>query len=387
MAVPQSNSALIDILQERIANSPQQRITFADYMDLVLYHDREGYYSRGRGLGETGDFVTSVHLCPDFGEMLAEQFVQMWEILGKPQPFSLLELGAGQGILAGDVLSYIERKYPEFLEAIDYTIVEKSRQLKAQQQQRLKTYNVRWFELEEIPENAIVGCIFSNEFFDALPVHLFGIEQGELKEIYVTIKNNELVETIGEPSTPDLKNYFANLSIEIGDRVYEGYRSEVNLAALEWIEAISKRLQRGYVLTIDYGYPAARYYQPHRREGTLQCYYRHHFHDDPYAYVGEQDLTAHVNFTALEIWGARSQLVKLGFAPQALFLMALGIGDRIAEISNSSNSVDLTNALHRRQVLHRLIDPMGVGNFGVLIQAKGLDSEQKSQVLRGLQTR
>jgi SAM-dependent MidA family methyltransferase len=141
-------------------------------------------------------------------------------------------------------------------------------------------------------------------------------------------------------------------------------------------------LQLGYVLTIDYGYPASRYYNPRRSQGTLQCYYHHRFHDNPYINIGRQDITAHIDFTALERQGQKCNLTNVGFIQQGLFLMALGLGDRIAAISDQKQP--LSQLLQRRDALHQLLDPTGLGNFGVLIQSKGLNKTETSQPLKGL---
>jgi len=172
----------------------------------------------------------------------------------------------------------------------------------------------------------------------------------------------------------------------------EGYRSEVNLAALDWLNTVAKRLQRGFLLTIDYGYPATRYYLPSRHQGTLQCYYRHQHHDDPYLYVGHQDITAHVDFTALERQGELCDLHRVGFTQQGLFLMALGLGDRIADLSRVNDPQgqaiagvqDVMTIMQRRQALHQLMNPMGLGGFGVLIQCKGLTTQERQHSLKGL---
>jgi SAM-dependent MidA family methyltransferase len=172
----------------------------------------------------------------------------------------------------------------------------------------------------------------------------------------------------------------------------DGYRSEVNLAALDWLNSVANKLQRGFLLTIDYGYPAQRYYQPARHQGTLQCYYRHRHHDDPYLYVGHQDITAHVDFTALERQGELCGLRQVGFTQQGLFLMALGLGDRIAALSSPgeargeaiAGAQDVMTIMRRREVLHQLMNPMGLGGFGVLVQSKGLTAEEEQQTLKGL---
>ncbi|AFY36113.1 class I SAM-dependent methyltransferase [Calothrix sp. PCC 7507] len=405
------NPALCLAIANQIAKSPQQRITFAEYMDMALYHPEHGYYSSAVKLGlKGGDFFTSVHLGADFGELLAVQFIQMWEILGQPAPFYLVEMGAGQGLLATHILEYHQQHYPDFFAILKYVIVEKSPSLKQEQQQRLQDFPVDWCNLEDIAPNSIIGCFFSNELVDALPVHQFILEAGELREVYVTVRGEEereqgvgskgdrteeispcspppapcfFMEVTGEASTPKLAEYFNLVGIDLTQKVYEdGYRSEINLAALDWLSIVADRLQRGYVLTIDYGYPASRYYNPRRSQGTLQCYYHHRHHNNPYINIGRQDITAHVDFTALEKWGDRCGLNQAGFTQQGLFLMVLGLGDRIAALSHQQQS--LSQLLQRRETLHQLIDPSGLGGFGVLVQSKGLKDREISQTLKGL---
>jgi SAM-dependent MidA family methyltransferase len=389
-----SYSPLSQVIAHRIITSPQQRITFAEYMDMVLYHPEYGYYSSDavkigfRG----GDFFTSVSLGADFGELLARQFYQMWVILDQPIHFDLVEMGAGQGILAFHVLNYIRQEYPDFWAAVSYIIVEKSQSLKQEQQQRLQDFAVNWCNLEEIPLQSLTGCFFSNELVDAFPVHQFTIVAGELREIYVTIRPQLeeitaklpiFIEVIGEPSTPQLGEYLQLVGIDLSQNTYEnGYRSEINLAALNWLGIVADCLQRGYVLTIDYGYSADRYYNPRRSQGTLQCYYQHRHHDNPYVNVGQQDITAHVDFTALSFWGQRCGLQKVGWTQQGLFLMALGIGERLAALSFQQQSI--SQLLQRREGLHQLINPGGLGNFGVLIQSRGLTAQEASKPLLGL---
>jgi SAM-dependent MidA family methyltransferase len=384
-----SNSALCDVINQRIVESPQKRITFAQYMELALYHLDYGYYSTQAGsIGKEGDFFTSVHLGADFGELLAGQFVQMWEILNQPDTFSVVEMGAGQGMLAVDILGYLKIQHPDFFAALDYVLVEKSPGLKNEQQKRLKDFSVRWCSLEDIPDNSITGCFFSNELVDALPVNRFILQQGQLQEIYVAQNPAStapyFIEVIDTASS-GVADYFDVVGIKFDVNVYpDGYRSEVNLAALQWQIAIASKLQKGYALTIDYGYPAHRYYNPVRKEGTLQCYYQHRRHDNPYINVGMQDITAHVDFTALERWGEKCGLSTIGFTQQGLFLMSLGLGQRIAAVSYKEQG--MKSLLLQRDSLHQLLDPMGLGGFGVLLQGKGLTPEELSQGLKGLTT-
>jgi SAM-dependent MidA family methyltransferase len=397
-----SNPELCASICERIAASPQRRITFAEYMNLALYHPQHGYYNSDRpSIGKQGDFITSPHWSADFAEVLAEQFVEMWQILvsgaleeDRPFNFAIVEMGAGRGTFAANVLQYLQRQHPDLFKTLTYIIVEISPILQAEQRQRLGEIEcVKWCNWDEIVNNSIVGCFFSNELVDALPVHQFIVEEGQVREIYVaaeTPKNEQkdikFIEVIGEVSTPKIAEYLDFVSIDLSASVYgDGYRSEVNLAALDWMSTVAQKLQRGYLLTIDYGYPAHRYYNPRRREGTLQCYYLHRYHNNPYINVGRQDLTAHVNFTALERQGELCGLDVVGFTQQALFLMALGLGDRIASLStNDAEALDLATFLRRREALHQLIDPMGLGGFGVLVQCKGLREQEKGRILKGL---
>ncbi len=395
------NPKLCEFLLQKIAVSPQQRMTFADYMESVLYHPQYGYYATNQPqIGAAGDFFTSPHLGSDFGELLAEQFVEMWDVLGCPDEFTLVEMGAGQGILAVDILNYLWQHYPEFLKTLNYIIVEKSVRLKIEQQQQLQrqinpSVSIQWCGLEELSPDSITGCFFSNELVDALPVHQVIVQDNQLQEVYVKAYKQKttqsypnavkFTEVNGELSTPKLKDYFEFIEIDLLSSNYgEGYRTEVNLAALEWMKRVASKLHQGFVLTIDYGYSAQRYYSPTRRFGTLQCYYQHRHHNDPYLNIGRQDITAHVDFTALEKQGNLFGLEVIGFTQQALFLMALGLGDRIAALSQTGKT-SLSEILRQREALHALINPMGLGNFGVLIQSQGLTKLDKKPVtLKGI---
>lgn len=384
LSTQDSNLQLCQIIGQHIAKSPNQRISFAEYMNWVLYHPQHGYYATNQvNIGAGGDFFTAPHLGADFGELLAEQFVEMWKLLSYPKPFTLVEIGAGQGLLVQDVLHYLHRHYFECFDAMHYIVVEKSAALRAEQQQRLKALSrfgdhLSWQTWDEIPLGSIVGCCFSNELVDAFPVHQFVWERGELQEVYVTCDRTSLQfsEIIDQPSTTQLLEYFELNGIDLKSAAYpEGYRSEINLAALEWLATVASRLQCGYILTIDYGYTADRYYLPTRTQGTLQCYYQHAHHSDPYINIGRQDITAHVDFTALKRQGERCGLSTIGFTQQGLFLLALGLGDRIAALSHheTTETQSINDILRRREALHALANPLGLGNFGVLIQSKGLN--------------
>lgn len=385
----ENSTSLLDRLREQIAAASSPGITFAEYMDFVLYDSQYGYYSAGNvEIGSQGDFFTSASLGADFGELLAQQFAQMWEILERPTPFVALEMGAGQGLLAADILRYWQQHYPELLERVEYIIVEQSPSLIDRQQKLLQEWldkgiEIRWKSWDEIADESLIGCCFSNELVDAFPVHRVTKNAGTLQEIYVAFSEAELIEVVGELSSDRILDYFQLIDIDITTALYpEGYQTEVNLAALSWLETAANKLRHGYLLTIDYGYTAQRYYQPARSQGTLQCYFQHRRHNNPYVNLGQQDITAHVNFTALERKGELCGLKTVGFTQQGLFLMALGLSDRLAELS--SGKFALQNILQRRDALHQLIDPAGLGNFGVLVQSKGLTELEAANNLKGL---
>jgi SAM-dependent MidA family methyltransferase len=383
-SVIQSNisvsSDLLSLIASRISESPGKRITFADYMDWALYEPELGYYAAQRQkIGAGGDFVTSPHLGADFGELLGEQFLDLWRSLGRPSPFHIVEMGAGQGLIAADVLKYLYHQCSNsddsaFWNALEYIIIEKASVLVAEQQQHLKAFaaehKITWKTWEEIPSHSITGCFFSNELVDAFPVHRIEVRSGKVQEVYVTVSDAAsnpvlLAEIVAEPSTPVLQRYLKQLDVDIASYP-DGYRSEINLAALDWQTTVARRLLRGYVLTIDYGYTAAQYYSPQRSEGTLQCYFQQAHHEDPYWAVGQQDITAHVNFTALEQQGERLGLHNIAYVQQGLFLMALGLGDRLN--LNAASAANFMDILRRREALHALINPLGLGGFGVLLQ-------------------
>ncbi|ERN42376.1 hypothetical protein KR51_00008970 [Rubidibacter lacunae KORDI 51-2] len=359
-------------------------LTFAEFMELVLYHPECGYYSSGTvRIGADGDFFTSPSLGPDFGELLAVQLAELWEFLDRPSPFALVEIGAGQGVLAGDILSWLKESRKACFAALDYRIVEYAPALIARQQQELTAWGdrVRWQAWDEIPDGSLIGCCFSNELVDALPVHRVAIADGKIQEVYVTLDaGDRLTEKVAELSTPKLREYFDEVGINLSDPAYpDGYRTEVNLSAIAWLETVACKLDRGYAITVDYGYSAQKLYRPQRSDGTLQCYFQHRRHSNPYVNLGRQDITAHVDFTALDCFGRSFGLITVGATQQGLFLMALGLGDRLMELS--SGKFDVAHVLQRRDALHQLINPSGLGGFQVLVQGKKVDPARS---LRGL---
>ncbi len=381
---------LIQYLRDRIQQ--QGAITFAEFMETVLYHE-SGYYSqRARAMGQRGDFFTSVHLGDAFGAMLAVQIVELWQRLGSPQLFDLVEMGAGQGALARDILIHLRDYHESCFICVSYTIIEKSADLIDQQKTTLQLLldsgvAIKWQTWSEIDSQSITGCVFSNELIDAFAVHQVQKVGDRLMEVYVTLEGDRLVETLQPLSTEAITEYFKEAYIDLLSPAYpEGYRTEVNLQALDWLNTVADRLLRGYLITIDYGYSARRYYNPGRSSGTLQCYYQHQVHGDPYINLGQQDITAHVDFTALQTQGDRLGFTTLGLTQQAAFLMYLGLGDRIAGLSQVArlSGGEMLDRLKMRDALHQLINPTGLGGFGVLVQGKGLPEAAVEMPLTGL---
>ncbi|MFQ5880823.1 MAG: SAM-dependent methyltransferase, partial [Dehalococcoidia bacterium] len=212
-----------------------------------------------------------------------------------------------------------------------------------------------------------VGCFLSNELVDSFPVHRVAVIQGELQEVHVGCEGGRLVEVLGPPSTQELRRYFQRLSLLPG----EGCRAEVNLAALRWMKSVGEALERGIVITFDYGYEAAELYAPWRRDGTLLCFYRHAASADPFARLGYQDMTAHVDFTGLVEQGRRWGLEPLALITQARFLIALGIGAGLRP-ALAAGRADLEEYYARRRAVLELTDPARLGRIKVLLQAKGV---------------
>ncbi|EHJ13905.1 hypothetical protein CWATWH0003_1416 [Crocosphaera watsonii WH 0003] len=238
---------MLEIIIDSIETSPNNCITFADYMDLVLYHPQKGYYSSAQiDIGSQGDFFTSSSLGSDFGELLAEQFKEMSAVLNSSDSFTLVEVGAGTGSLAADILHYFKIQYPDFYQNIKYIIVEESQGLIAEQKHKLQEFEiVTWKSWQDITDNSIVGCIFSNELIDAFPVHQIVVEDQTVKEIYLTWENNQIKEIIDNISSPRLLEYFQLVDIDLTRDDYpENYRTEVNLKALDWLQVVTNKIKK-----------------------------------------------------------------------------------------------------------------------------------------------
>jgi len=347
-------------------------ITFAKYMDACLYDPQHGYYTRAEQLPRR-DYFTSVDASPIFGRLLARQFQEMWVQLEKPAEFLLVELGAGSGTLGAQILDFSAESFPEFYSALQFVAVERSAARRAAVSAtagRLAKHLAagRFAAGSEMPAQIPCGCIFSNEFFDALPVHRLVREGNELREIYVGLGANGLCEQVGALSASALAEYLS----EEGIVLQEGQLAEINLEACAWIKQVGARLARGFVLSVDYGHQAEELYDHRHMRGTLLAYEKHRASEKFFRAPGEQDLTAHVNFSALAAHGSQAGLQRTGVTYQSNFLLGLARHSDFADLQ--SPTMTESQQTRARLLFKTLIYPEGMGEtFQVLIQHKGLD--------------
>jgi SAM-dependent MidA family methyltransferase len=309
--------SLPDLIRAEIAR--RGPIPFRDFMDLALYHPEHGYYTSGRAaIGRAGDFFTNVSVGPLFGRLLARQFAEMWELLDRPRPFVIVEQGAHRGDLAHDVLTGLRELAPECFDAVEIYLIEPASLLAEAQRARLDEFapRVRWHpDLATLP--GFTGVHFSNELLDAFPVHLVRWTGCEWVERHVAAADC-FAFTDAPLSTPELAARTAALPA-----VDPGYTTELNLAVGPWLRTLADRLQRGFVLAIDYGFSRDEYYRPDRCDGTLSGYAAHRRESNLLARPGEIDLTAHVDFTTVAEEGEKCGLHLAGYADQNHFIIGL----------------------------------------------------------------
>jgi len=325
-------------------------ISFARYMELALYEPGLGYYAAGaRKLGGGGDFVTAPELSPLFGRTLAQQ---VRELL-RPGD-AVLEFGAGSGALARTVLHDL---------SVPYFILETSSELKERQKEALGD-GVQW--IDRLPER-FRGVMLANEVVDAMPVHALAWTRAGVMERGVCANEGQLVWS-DRPANGTVLNAAKELKVEIPPS--GRYESELAMFARAWMRSLGRFLERGAILVIDYGFPAREYFHPQRSMGTLACHYRHHVHGDPFYLPGLQDITAHVDFSALARAAGDAGLEVLGYANQAQFLVNCGITDLLAE----ENPADTKRYLPAASAAQKLLHPSEMGElFKVLAVGRGVD--------------
>jgi len=355
---------LDEIIRAEIRDKGPMR--FDRFMELALYSPGLGYYAKMSGpspVGRNGDFFTSVSAGPLFGRLLARQFFQMWAQLDKPSPFWIFEQGAHDGQLARDILEWCRDETPDFFEAIRYGIVDTSGGSSFRQKNgvvpELAT-RMTWFEsFESIAELKPTGIFLSNELVDAFPVRAIIYKSGDWKESLVGLnEKGSLTWTESIIKDEQLRSEIMARSIP----EVEGYSTEINLRALDWMKAVARIFERGYVLTIDYGYPASVYYSEFRPGGTLCAYVKHHAVDGVLDEPGMRDLTAHVDFTALIRAGDEEGLKTLGMVDQQRFLMGVahdelsGVTERMVKLQENLRTWNtLTHPEHLGATFYALV--------------------------------
>ena len=348
-----------EILQREIATHGP--IPFCQFMTEALYHPTAGYYSSEHArIGRDGDFFTSVSVGALFGKLLAIQFAEMWERLDRPAVFTIVEQGANRGDFARDVLDALRSTAPDCFAATAYTIIEPAAALRGVQGAALAEFGnekVCWpGSLEALAP--FTGVHFSNELIDAFPVHRIVRSGGSWLEQYVDFHDERFVFVNGPISSGALK-----ARLRLLPELPDGYETEVNIAALEWIGCLAPRLTRGFVLAIDYGFAREEYYRRERSSGTLSAYAAHRREPDPLARPGEIDLTAHVDFTSLVERAENVGFHTRGFTDQHHFMVGLG----------KSYFTDGATSLPELSAFKMLMHPNLMGSsFKVLCLEKGI---------------
>jgi SAM-dependent MidA family methyltransferase len=366
---------LIELIRESIRT--RGPVSFAWFMEQALYHPKHGYYGSGRcAIGRTGDYFTNVSVGPLFGELLAAQFEEMWETLGRPADFTIVEQGAHQGEFAADVLAAAGEKAPEFFSVLRYRIIEPFPTLRERQAETLSSFEtkVEWRDSLENLE-PFVGVHFSNELLDALPVHLI-CSRGPAARATADMR-----ETLWDERLVDLQNdEFIFIERPISDPALlarlprlpsrpVGYTTEVNLAALDLIEGISRRLERGFVAAVDFGYPRDEYYAALRTDGTLQCRAQHRVLRLPFEEIGRADIAAHVEWTSVAERAEECDLRIAGFTDQYHFITGI-----ISKLMR--DEFEGKTAPAKRRALQTLLNPDFLGvSFQYLALARNIAPE------------
>ena len=358
-------------------------IPFADFMALALGHPDGGYYSAVAARPTRGgDFLTAAELHPVFGATLARQVAEAWERLGRPSPFTLLEYGAGAGTLALAIFAGLRDDDSPLADALRYAPVELNRHRMAELGARAAAAGLPVVAAAERDSVSVAGVALANEFVDALPVHVVEVREGRPREVHVGIGcDGAFEEVLGELSDEAVAARVATLGVA-GIALAEGQRLEVRPAVEAWATEVERRLAAGLVLVLDYGAPAADLYGPRRRAGTLMTYSGHAADgapDAPYRDVGERDMTAHVDTTALGAALASAGLDVLGETSQAELLVGCGLEELVQR--RQAALAAASEALELRSAVMRLLDPRHLGGFRAVLAGRGIAAEPP---LRGL---
>lgn len=369
--VSSRNTELQEIIRDEIARLGP--ISCERFIELALYHPRLGYYSQERlRVGRSGDFITNVSVGRLFGEILADQIVELWELLDRPSEFTIVEAGAENGELASDLLDRLSQVGPAI--GWSYVIAEPDELKREQQRQRLHgksdeqelvpTGSVRWVRTMDELE-PITGIILGNELLDAIPTRVVEFSEDRWREVCVTLEGDSFkfgLEPIKDPRLTARIN-------EIPLPLLHPYRTEVNLAATDWIGEAAKTLLSGFILMIDYGYSRSDYYSPLRTQGTLAFYRNQQRQENMFEEIGETDITAHVDFTAIAEAGLEAGCQLIGFTDQHHFMVGAG-ESRMRSFGSSEGGKDRDQFLRAYKTLMHP-EMMGLA-FKYLLMGKGV---------------
>ncbi len=361
---------LTELIQSHIKR--QGPITFCKFMELALYHKDFGYYTAGRErIGKKGDFYTSPCVHPAFGEIIG-RFIKKSSELVDAKNFTVVEMGAGKGYLALDILNSIKSNYPELYTNLRYLISETSPAQIEGGKKLLSEHNKRvsWIDsISELETSSISGVFLSNELIDSFPFHRVKFIDSGIREIYVSLDKNEFIEIERDPSCPEVEDYLETCASEFLD----GQEFEVRTNVKDWLSEISRIMDKGLVLTIDYGFLAPELFNPSRMKGTYKCMHKHVVNNNPYINIGEQDITAHVDFSNIMTIGESIGLKTIKYITQGQFLIDWGILDILERHSSDERSV---NSQKEILAIKNLFLPSLMGDsFKVLIQYKNLEGK------------
>jgi SAM-dependent MidA family methyltransferase len=363
-----SQSIQVDAIIKQAIAQEGGHVTLARFMEIALYEPGLGYYVSGnRIFGEGGDFVTAPELTPLFSYCLARQIQQVFTTIGNQD---VLEFGAGSGVMAKDVLNELQR-----LDCLpdNYYILEVSPSLQQRQRETIAQHHPELIErvswIERLPES-FRGVVLANEVIDAMPVHRVRFRQnGEHEELYVSQQQGEFVWRTGPPSSGMLASKLNYLFEQFPD-LTDGYETEINLNIEPWTRSLSDMLQTGLIIIIDYGFPQREFFHAQRFQGTLMCHYKHRAHEFPLILPGIQDVTSHVDFTAVAEAAFEAGLNVSGFTAQANFLVGCGIESMLAEF----DPTDIKKFMSQAQPVKKLLLPNEMGElFKVIGLTRNLD--------------
>lgn len=374
-------SSLEKGIVEEIMGAPDRRVTFYRFMQLALYADKEGYYTRERQkIGKAEDYYTSSTVNPVFAKTILNSFIDMYQNFTNYDEYMLLEIGGGNGQFAYDLLEELKRENHTIYRNFKYYLLEASSFNEKLQKEKLVGHLDRVLfvrSLAELPKD-FRGIIYGNELIDAFPVHRVTKQKGALREIYVSWdkKKQSFVEEIGSLSDARLVDYFNDVAIDLR----EGQRAEVNLDVIDWLEELAKVLKEGYLVLIDYGHLADTLYDSNRHAGSLLCYHKHQASDNPYQLVGEQDITTHVNFSTIINEAKKQGFNKLYYNFQSNFLLSnqiLKYFKEHATVDDKGQDGVKESDIKTNRAIRQLIAPGEMGEtFKVIVFHKNMKSKE-----------